>query len=274
RSHLVRASIETCVCVAALCVMQGANGQEAGRSGGDMPDEVTPISGPPMGAAPQQTSAASNEEAPSSSLLATTPAAPRKDDKLRDDPHALRAVSMFAIAPKEPRKFQMHDLVQIIVRETSTATSSSDLKTKKEDKNSGSIPSWPDFRLADLLQAQIQAGRTANTPSLEVDFTKDFKGQGDYQRKDDFAARVTAEVVEVMPNGNLVLEARTRIQTDKEIQSIKVTGVCRQEDVTGLNTVLSNQIHDLTVTKMNEGELKQVAEKGIIAKALETIFAF
>src|SRR5687768_14033721 len=71
----------------------------------------------------QSTSPAPAEDAAaSSSLLATTPAsAPPASTGGEIDPHALRAVSMFAIAPPEPRTYQEHDLVQIIVRETSQA---------------------------------------------------------------------------------------------------------------------------------------------------------
>ncbi len=74
--------------------------------------------------------------------------------------------------------------------------------------------------------------------------------------------------------GSLVLEVRSHIKTDEEESTIKVTGICRPEDVTAANTILSNQLHDLKIEKMHEGELKKANEKGIIAKVLDTIFAF
>ena len=81
-------------------------------------------------------------------------------------------------------------------------------------------------------------------------------------------------MIEVLPNGNLVLESRTFIKTDAEEATIKVTGVCRAEDVTAANTVLSSQIHDLVVEKVHEGELKKANEKGLLAKFFDAIFAF
>jgi flagellar L-ring protein precursor FlgH len=218
-----------------------------------------------------QTALVSDESA-SSSLMATTPLMPPADPK--EEPHALRAVSMFAVAPPQPRRFELHDLVQIIVRETSQAKSTADLDTKKEFDLDGKIGRWPAFDLQDLLQLQIEAGRTTNLPELQLEFDKEFKGEGDYQRKDDLTARITAEVIEVLPNGNLVLEARTHIKTDDEEQTMKVTGICRPEDITAANTVLSNQIHDLMIDKVHHGELRKTSKKGIISKVLETIFAF
>ena len=53
-----------------------------------------------------------------------------------------------------------------------------------------------------------------------------------------------------------------------------LTGICRPKDVSPANTILSNLIHDLHIEKMHEGELAKAAEKGIIAQALDALFAF
>lgn len=215
----------------------------------------------------------SQDESPSSSLMVTTPVqAP--SPTTNEPPHALRSTSMFAIAPPQPRKFRVHDLVQIIVRETSQAKSSQDLETKKDFNIAGKVGAWPHFSLSDLLQLQMRGGNNSNLPAVNLDFTKDFKGEADYERKDDLTARLTAEIIEVLPNGNLVLEARTHIKTDKEEQMMKATGICRPDDITAANTILSNQLHDLTIEKTHRGELRDAGQKGIIAKVLETVFAF
>ncbi|MBT8487120.1 MAG: hypothetical protein HKO59_02830 [Phycisphaerales bacterium] len=211
--------------------------------------------------------------APTSGLLAraASRSLPRTDGR---EPHALLDVSMFAISPPELRVFNKHDLIVIVVRESSRAESSQELETQKDYDLNGRIAAWPDLQLSDLLNLQINAGRTTGLPRVDVGLTKDFQGEGDYKREDEFTARLTAEVIDVLPNGNLILEARTRIQTDEEQSLLKVTGVCRPIDVTAVNTVLSTQLHDLAIEKVHEGELKKSSEKGIIAKILDTIFAF
>ncbi|MHC4992984.1 MAG: flagellar basal body L-ring protein FlgH, partial [Planctomycetota bacterium] len=111
-------------------------------------------------------------------------------------------------------------------------------------------------------------------PAFGVEMGKEFDGEGEYERRDDLTARITAEVIEVLPNGNLVLEARTSITNDEEGAVMKVTGICRAEDVSAANTVLSNQVHDLKVEKIHSGELRKANEKGILAKVLDFIFAW
>ena len=218
----------------------------------------------------QGVSALPGEDAPSSSLLVTTPLTVNPRNEKEYEPHALRDTSLFAITPPKPREFVVHDLVQIIVRETSSAVSSQDLETKKEGTYESKLTDWPVYGWADFMYG----GDSNKLPALGLEFTNDFTGEGDYSRKDDLTARITAEVIEVLPNGNLVLEARTHIRTDKEEQTMKVTGICRPDDITGLNTVNSNQVHDLTVEKVHKGELKDAAKKGLFTKVFETLFAF
>jgi len=207
-----------------------------------------------------------------SSIMALANEEPR--NPLTDPPHALQAMSMFAIAPPEERVFAIHDLVQIVVRETSQAKSSQKLDTKKEADLDWSIPKSPQLQLLDLLEGQLYAGRTDSRPALELTYNNEFKGDGQYERKDDLTARVTAEIIEILPNGNLVLEARTTILTDKEEQIITVTGTCRPDDITPANSVLSNQLHDLRIEKQHKGELKQTNQRGFIGKVLDAIFSF
>ena len=211
------------------------------------------------------------DDAPTSSLIVQAEQLAVPEDT---EPHALRSVSLFAVSTPEDRIFQRHDLIQIIVRETSRARSKHELETDKETKLNGRISAWPDIRLDELLQFQVRAGRTTNLPSLNAQFSKEFEGEGEYKRQDDLTARLTAEVVEVLPNGNLILEGRTRIKTDEEESVIKITGICRPEDVTPANTILSGQLHDLKVEKNHRGQLKKANRKGILTRFFEAIFAF
>ena len=181
---------------------------------------------------------------------------------------------MFAIAPASARIFHEHDLIEIIVRETSSAKSTQELETGKDVGWEGKVTQWPDFSLDDMLNGVIKAGNTDDLPQVDLEFKKDFSGDGEYARRDDFTARLTAEVIQVLPNGNLILESRTRVKTDEEETVVKVTGICRPEDVSLANTILSTQLHDLRIEKMNHGQLKKSSSKGIFTKALDFLFAF
>lgn len=195
------------------------------------------------------------------------------DAKGQADPSAhLRGASLFYIEPPKPREFAVHDLVTIIVEETTRSEANQSLDTTKEYDIGAAMNQFPSLR--HLLELQVQNGDTQRTANLDVNFDSEFKGEGDYARTDRFVARITAAVIDVKPNGTVVVEARKRIDKDGEIQTIILSGVCRREDVTNQNTVLSSQLADLTVTMSTDGQVTKAGRKGVIPRALEAVFNF
>lgn len=185
---------------------------------------------------------------------------------------SLQGYSIMLVTPPEPRQYSVHDLVTIIVEETSRATSSESLDTEKESSADGSVNALID-PLA-LLELQLRQGNLSNEALISTDLGNQFEGEGDYERTDRLSTRVTAEIIDIKPNGTLVLQARKRIEQNGETQEYVLSGVVRQEDVTTANTVLSTQVADLAVTITNEGELRGAASKGWITRLFEGVFDF
>ncbi len=219
--------------------------------------------------------ATSSALAQSSSLLLAPAKEPARVHGLMVN-EALQTASYTSVIPVPPRKFALHDLVTIIVRESSTASSEASLETEKEATVAGEITNVPD--LTQLLQLRLKNSPfTANggvTPKIGADFSKEFEGDGEYERKDEVVFRITARVIDVKPNGTLSLEARKAIQNDKEKLTITLTGYCRAEDVAADNTVLSTKMFDLRVNKQHAGELRNASKKGILTKVFDFIFNF
>ena len=196
-------------------------------------------------------------------------------DELGDpDPSApLRTMSMLFIDIPKPRKYEVHDLVTLIISETSSAESKQILDTKKDYKLTGSIEDFPD--LIQLLELRLEAGERTSIADLGVNSKQKFKGEGTAKRSDRFIARITAEIIDVKPNGNLVLEARKTVASQNgESKTIVLSGICRQEDITDANTINSSQLADLRLIQTTTGEVTKTAKKGFIPRILETIFNF
>jgi flagellar L-ring protein precursor FlgH len=219
---------------------------------------VTPIMPIPIAPTPVQTMSYMSQviNGPWGSVL--------MDDQGLPITNRLEATSLIAFAPEKPRVFKEHDLVQIVVRETTRIASFQGLETEKEYGLVGGVEYFPGLNDENLL----------NYTEVELVGEKEFEGEGEYAREDDLTTRLTAEVVDILPNGNLVLEAKTRIKTDEEEMFTQLTGTCRPDDVTAANTILSNQIFNLQIEKMHYGQVKDAANKGILARILDAVFAF
>lgn len=203
-------------------------------------------------------------------LQALEPTAPMTEAEKNNSQFA--HASLLYVRPPEPRTFIAHDLITIIIDETSKQAASQTLDTSKDVSNAVGLNAILDPW--QLLELRLRQGDLSNQSLLDLNTKNSFKGEGDYERSDRFSARITAEVLEVKPNGTLVLQATKVIEKDDETQTLVLAGVARQEDVTNRNTIMSSQLANLSLTVKNEGELRKSAEKGLLTRVLEAVFNF
>ncbi len=207
------------------------------------------------------------------SLMSTPPAPPPDSTALRHEAAPdVKATSLLLVEEPKPKEFQVNDKVTIIVSESSNQTSQQVLDAKKDTTLKGSLNKFPD--LGKFIQGELTNGDSSPVASVDLSSGEKFKGDGKYQRTDRFTDRITATVIDVKPNGVLVLEARRTIIKDKESQTFVLTGECRSEDVTTQNTVLSNQLAEMVMSVQNEGDVKDTATKGWITRLFEAVFNF
>ena len=193
---------------------------------------------------------------------APPPSAGRQSDRRQLSP-AIAAASFTAVAAPEPQTFAVHDLVSIIIREDTRTAFSSSLETEKESTHEGEIAEFPRLTLSDLLDTQLVPNTFPDgTLKLDLEASREFTGEGDYTNSQTMSARIQATILDVKPNGTVVLEARKTVRSDHEAYTLVAIGVCRVDDVTADNTILSTQLADLFVEKQHEGYLKKASEKG------------
>jgi flagellar L-ring protein precursor FlgH len=190
-----------------------------------------------------------------------------------DTGHAqLKDVSFYAVPVPEPKVIRKHDLVTIIIREDSSFSSDSTTESKRTSTIDAALTDWVKLNIKNF---EIEGGGIGPVaPSVKGNFNRNFKGEGTLDRNDKFSARITAEVLDVKPNGTLVLQARKRIKTDEEEQAFTLTGTCRAEDITADNTILSTSLHDQELIKNHKGTVRDGSRKGWGGKLLDALSPF
>ena len=187
---------------------------------------------------------------------------------------SIEAQSLYAVSRPEPETFAVHDLVTIVIRESLSTDFQAEIESEKGIDVTGNITDFPRLQLGDLLKGRIDGSNVDPEVRLDVAYDSEFEGEGDYARRESMTARLTARVIDVKPNGTLVLEARKRIEADGESVLLVATGVARVDDILADNTVLSSNLYDLHISKQHTGELRRATKKGVLTKVLDLIFNF
>ncbi|HEX4123297.1 MAG TPA: flagellar basal body L-ring protein FlgH [Tepidisphaeraceae bacterium] len=173
----------------------------------------------------------------------------------------------FAVPAPTPKTLKKHDLVTIVIREQSDYTATGD---NNFDKKAELQAKLDQFVQLDLKKFAIRGFPQSQNPAdIDVSGERTFNGTGQVDRTDSMNARIEAEIVDVKPNGTLVLQARKKIKQDSEEQEFILSGICRVEDVTADNTVLSSQLFDLDLQKNQKGDIRQATKRGLIPKILD-----
>ncbi|MBC2606031.1 flagellar basal body L-ring protein FlgH [Pelagicoccus albus] len=113
----------------------------------------------------------------------------------------------------------------------------------------------------------IETGSAAGSISLNPNDS--FNGSGTVADTNIFQARVAVMVVDVQPNGNLIVEGARKVKSSGEAQYLVVRGIVRKDDVLSDNTVTSENVLNASIEMFSEGDLKTAQTKGWIQRLVD-----
>ena len=115
-------------------------------------------------------------------------------------------------------------------------------------------------------------------PALVGGSSDELTGTANYQKKGVFTARVTAIVVDTLPNGNLVISGRREIRIDQEVKVLEISGIIRRYDILPDNTVQSEKVANAQVTYAGSGPLTDATNRfglgQLIVKVIRWVWPF
>ena len=191
------------------------------------------------------------------SLVALLPLAARADSLWRD------GTAQPLAADKKARA--VGDLLTIVVQENSTAKKDNSTKTAKETKIDASLQT---FLYGGYLSHKGQM------PALQAQMKNGFDGGGTINNSEQIIARVSVQVVDVLPNMNLVIEGKRQTAFSGETQDIVLRGIVRPEDITANNSVFSYNVADATIKFVNKGAVSDTQRKGWFTKVWDFLTPF
>lgn len=101
------------------------------------------------------------------------------------------------------------------------------------------------------------------------------EGKGKQSRNTNIVATITARVVDVLPNGNLVIQGVRVIRQNENLEYLTVTGIVRPEDVSPDNSVYSTQLADAHIEYSGAGPNNEVMRgPGWLSRILQLIWLF
>jgi flagellar L-ring protein FlgH len=129
------------------------------------------------------------------------------------------------------------DLVTIVVLDQASATSQGTTTQQRTSSANASVSS--------LFGAKSPHNALTNLANMSGQ--QQLKGQGTTSRQTTVSTTVSARVIRVLPNGDLIVQGDKLISINSEFQTVSLRGIVRPVDLGAANSVSSNQVEDLEV---------------------------
>ena len=163
------------------------------------------------------------------------------------------------------RNFQIGDVITVLLDERTQAARSTSTNTSREAKNNA-IPAGVATVLGNIRG--IPMGLNLN------DSTTKSTGTGSADQTASLTGSLAVSVVEVLPNGNLVVRGEKQLSLSEGSEVIQVSGVIRPQDVSPSNTVLSRRLAHSQIAYRGSGDLAAASSPGWGTKLINRFWPF
>jgi flagellar L-ring protein precursor FlgH len=171
-------------------------------------------------------------------------------------------------------RFEVGDIITVIVRENLDATTTAGTNTKKESEVSATAPPASNPFLVGEKPDGNNIFNPGELPNWDIEAENETKNTGDTRRRNTLTTSITCTVVEVFPNGNLKIAGDKQVTVNRDDSMVSVAGIIRSKDITAENTILSTQVADASVTVKGKGPLWNNQRRGLVTRVLDWFSPF
>jgi flagellar L-ring protein precursor FlgH len=134
-----------------------------------------------------------------------------------------------------------------------------DNQTRRERRMQDSVGAPNVFGMEDLLWEALPGNADpANLLSLRNQNRNE--GIGRINRRDRIQTQVAATVIQVLPNGNLLIDGKQEVRVNFELREVGVKGIVRREDISSTNTVELSQVAEARVIYGGRGQVTDIQQ--------------
>ncbi len=171
----------------------------------------------------------------------------------------------FSRLAADVRALQPHDLVSVVVSEA--------LESSTDGTVKGSRTSSANSAITALFQKLSASSAAQNLVNMNANSALNAQGQS--ANNSSLSTVLGGEVIEVLPNGMLLIEAARKVEFSQQTQTVVLRGLVRPEDISQSNRVLSTAISDLTLQVRGQGIITDYTHRpNLLVRLLQRALIF
>lgn len=169
--------------------------------------------------------------------------------------------SLWQSGPKslfgDRRARSLGDILTVLIEIKDEAAISN--STSRSRSGSDSVTVGAAYGLTTIADTVLPGGNTLG-PAVEANGSQDASGNGQISREEEITLRLAATVVDVLPNGHLVIRGSQEVRVNFELRDLQIAGIVRPEDISRRNVITYDKIADARIAYGGRGHLTDVQQ--------------
>lgn len=183
----------------------------------------------------------------------------------------LSGASWTFVPPQPVRSYQKNDIVTIRVDELSQMQAEGKADNRRNSLYDALLRDWITLRgLTDVRPSPQSEG----DPRIQGSVNELYRADSSLQSRESLTFNIAARIVDIRPNGNLVLEGRKTYTVNDNTWGTALSGICRPTDIAPDNVVLSRDLLDIQISKQDRGSVRDGYRRGWFKRWFDTFSPF
>lgn len=164
------------------------------------------------------------------------------------------------------------DILTVLVEIDDSATLNNSTSTSRSGNDS--VAAATVYGLEQLVDRIIPGDAVSLENGVSASGSQDATGTGAITRDEAISLRVAATVVDVLPNGHLVVTGSQEVRVNFELRDLQVAGVIRPEDITRNNTITYDKIANARVSYGGRGHVSDMQQRRLGQQFVDMVSPF
>lgn len=160
------------------------------------------------------------------------------------------------------RELQERDIITVLVDYRSSLLSEGQTQNRKTSSFDAALQDWLGFDGKSIFAAPQSRG----DPTINGQLNSQYRTNAELEVLDALTFRIAATVVDIQPNGNLVLEANREFVINDVVWQHSLTGIVQRQAIGPDRTVSIDAIANLSVYKRELGQVREGYAPGWFAR--------
>ncbi len=175
---------------------------------------------------------------------------------------------------EDRRARRLNDLVTINIFEKISGSNKAETSTGKETSYDAGIDNFFGAKPPYKNLGNFWGSGNPLKPTIKASAKNSFDGTGESVQEGNLTGTITAKVIAVQPNGNLVIDSRKEITLNNEKQILVLQGIIRPEDISSDNSISSLKVADAKLYFVGDGIITEKQSPGWLGRMVDQVWPF